>query len=125
MTFVITYITLQIERTVKLIGRWHNILVLKDLVETKTMKSGRNSNIIIDLNGYSVTGDITNLKTGKLVMTDSSDNKAGQFLGTITNNGIFIVEDGNYNNMPISNQGAITTLMGMIGLFCTLKRQLF
>lgn len=101
-----------LQRAVKLVGNGHNIVVLKDLVETTEIKPYAGDNIIIDLNGHSVTADITNPKRSVLTMKDGSNEQTGTFAGTITNQGKLIMESGNYMTVPVTEVGAITQLNG-------------
>ena len=96
---------------IKLIGDGHNVVVLKDITET-TITPYANKNITVDLNGHNVTADITVPATTEMTFKDSSEKTTGTYNGTITNEGTLTIESGNYTKVPVTKDGATTTLNG-------------
>lgn len=67
----------------------------------------------IDLNGYSLNGDLTvGNDTTTINITDNSSEKTGQVLGTITNNGKLNILGGIFAIAPVTADGATTNLEG-------------
>lgn len=94
------------------VANGHTVTVLKDIKETTAIKPSTNKNITLDLNGYSVNADITVPATTKMTFKDSSEDEAGNYTGTITNEGTVTIESGKYTNVPVTLDGATTTLEG-------------
>lgn len=74
-----------------------------------TIKSARK----IDLNGYSLNGDlIVGNESTTITIVDSSEGKTGQVLGTVTNNGTLNILGGTFATAPVTASGATTNLEG-------------
>ena len=95
-----------------LLKNGHTVTVLKDITETTAITPSTNKNITVDLNGYNVTADITIPATTKMTFKDSSKNSNGTYSGVITNKGNLIIDSGNYAKVPVTEDGATTTLNG-------------
>lgn len=91
-----------------------NKIVLQNDVSTTGIKTKANVDITLELNGKTVTGDITNIAGGKLTIKDSSVSKTGKVNGLVTNNGVLNIEGGKYTVTPVTSENAETTLTGGI-----------
>ena len=96
---------------VKLIGDGHNVVVMKDVTEN-TITPYANKDITIDLNGNSVTANVTNVAGTTLTLKDASLDGTGSLEGVITNNGTLIIESGKYSSLPTTDAAATTTING-------------
>lgn len=82
------------------------------LLNNITSKLSINRTLEIDLNGYTIAGDITLSKNASVIIEDNSLEKNGKVIGTIENNGNLIIKNGSFSNVPLQNEGAQTILQG-------------
>ena len=99
-------------QSIKLDTTGTEITLLNDTNETRNISISRKE-IKIDLNGYDVnsTTGINLANSATIEITDSSDNE-GLVNTTVTNSGKLTISGGKFNNVPTTNQGATTTLVG-------------
>ena len=99
-------------QSIKLDTTGTEITLLNDTNETRNISISRKE-IKIDLNGHDVnsTTGITLANSATIEITDSSDNE-GLVNTTVTNSGKLTISGGKFNNVPTTNQGATTTLVG-------------
>lgn len=88
------------------------ITLLNDTNETRNISISRKE-IKIDLNGHDVnsTTGITLANSATIEITDSSDTE-GTINTTVTNSGNLTITGGKFLNVPTTNGGATTTLIG-------------
>lgn len=99
-------------QSIKLDTTGTEITLLNDTNETSNISISRKE-ITIDLNGHDVnsTTGITLANSATIEITDSSDTE-GLVNTTVTNSGKLTISGGKFNNVPTTNQGATTTLVG-------------
>ena len=99
-------------QSIKLDTTGTEITLLNDTNETRNISISRKE-ITIDLNGHDINSTIgINLANSATIeITDSSDNE-GLVNTTVTNSGKLTISGGKFNNVPTTNQGATTTLVG-------------
>ena len=99
-------------QSIKLDTTGTEITLLNDTNETRNISISRKE-ITIDLNGHDInsTTGINLANSATIEITDSSDNE-GLVNTTVTNSGKLTISGGKFNNVPTTNQGATTTLVG-------------
>lgn len=94
------------------------INILKDIEEkdyiTPAAKDAlaivNSKDVTINLNGHKVTTDLLNAEEGDLVLVDEAGR--AEFIGNINNAGALTIKSGYYNNVPTTEEGAKTNLIG-------------
>lgn len=99
-------------QSIKLDTTGTEITLLNDTNETRNISISRKE-ITIDLNGHDInsTTGINLANSATIEITDSSDNE-GLVNTTVTNSGKLTISGGKFNNVPTTNGGATTTLVG-------------
>ena len=99
-------------QSIKLDTTGTEITLLNDTNETRNISISRKE-ITIDLNGHDInsTTGINLANSATIEITDSSDNE-GLVNTTVTNSGKLTITGGKFNNVPTTNGGATTTLVG-------------
>ncbi len=85
-------------------------IILIDDINEATISNTKK--VELDLNSKKITGDIINEENATLKIYDSSEAKKGEVNGTITNKSNLILESGNYTNVPVTEEGAKTSITG-------------
>ncbi len=98
-----------------------NKLVLKSNVEEtefqfKAAKEANalvnTKNVEIDLNGYTLKTTLENGAEATMKIVDGSKAKTGKVDGKVTNKGTLTINNGKFTQMPVTAEGATTTLNG-------------
>ena len=69
-------------------------------------------NVEIDLNGYTLKTTLENGAEATMKIVDGSKAKTGKVDGKVTNKGTLTINNGKFTQMPVTAEGATTTLNG-------------